>query len=182
MSVSATQIFDYLQGQVVWNIDRHEIASPAFGTIRRSLRRIILKFRNSDDHLALDVLDEIRPLLSEWLTGPVPFDQSIIDAMTDLFGQPAAVQARWGPDIRAAYEAAIRAGDDLISIENPMRERLRAAIQELSSQGRAFKIYCHRRARQISTHCFPHLMAVVSHNSSLLTHFLNIGRRNHSTF
>lgn len=147
MSVSASQLFDFLQRTEVWNIDRHEIASPAFGTLRRSLRQIILRFRNSDDHSALDVLEGLRPLLSEWLTAPVPFDQSVLDTIRDLFGQPAAVQARWGADIRTAYEAALRAGDDLILIENPMRDRLRTVIQELSSQRRVFKIYCHRQAR-----------------------------------
>lgn len=147
MSVSACQIFDFLEGRELWKIERDEIASPGFGSLRRNLRQIISRLGDSDDQLALDIVDGLRPLLSEWLTVPVPFDQSIVDAITDLFGQSEAVEACWGHDIRVAYEAAVRAGGALISSENPMRERLRALIQKLSSQGQIFKIYCHRRAR-----------------------------------
>ena len=77
---TASQIFDFLERHGAWNIDRHEIASSAFGTLRRSLRQITLRFRDFDDQLALDVLDGLRPLLSEWLTAPVPFDRSALDA------------------------------------------------------------------------------------------------------
>jgi hypothetical protein len=115
MPISTSAMFEFLDRPTVWNIERYEIASPSFALIRRSLRQIILGLRDSDDQLALDVLDALRPLLSEWLTAPVPFDSAIHHALVDIFGQPTVVQNRWGRDIRLAYETAIEAAETLFS-------------------------------------------------------------------
>jgi uncharacterized protein YukE len=155
MPISTSEMFEFLGQHPVWSIDRHEIASPSFGLLRRSLRQVILGLRDSDDLLALNILDALRPLLSEWLTAPVPFDRAILQAMADVFGEPTAVQSRWGRDIRLAYEAAIGAAESLTATESPLRQALRTLIQELSSETRAFKIYCHRRARSHFDSLFP---------------------------
>jgi hypothetical protein len=147
MGITTSLIFDFLEQRQDWNIDRYEIACAPFGSLRRSLRQIATQFRDSDDPFALAVLDGIRVLLSEWLTVPVPFEQSMLDGLMDLFGPAEGVEARWGLDIRTAYESALRAGGDLISSESPMRDRLRVIVRELLHGALTFKIYCHRQAR-----------------------------------
>jgi len=147
MPVVASRVFDFLDKQEAGTVERHEIASAVFGILRRSLRQIVLKLRDADEEEALEISDRLRALLSEWLTVPVPFDNSMRDAVAVLLGEAEAVQARWGSDIRALYDTALRAAEGLPSIENPVRETLRAVICELRSQERTFKVYCHRRAR-----------------------------------
>ena len=147
MPVTASQVFEFLERQEACTVERHEFALAAFGTLRRSLRHIVLKLRESDAPEALEVSDHLRGVLSEWLTVPVPFDRSMLDAVVCQLGGAEAVQARWGSDIRTLYDTAVYAAEDLTSLENPIREELRAVIRDLLSQGRTFRIYCHRRAR-----------------------------------
>lgn len=147
MAVTASQVFDFLERQEASTVDRHEFALAAFGTLRRSLRKIVLKLRESDDREALETSEHLRAALSEWLTVPIAFDCSMLDAVTSQLGGAEAVQARWGFDIRTLYDTALYALEDLTSLENPMREELRVVIRDLLFQGRAFRIYCHRRAR-----------------------------------
>ena len=148
MPVAASQIFEFLERQKVGTVDRHEIASATFGTLRRSLRQIALKLCDSDDQEALPVSNRLRVLLCEWLTVPVPFDRSMLSAVEDLLGGAEAVHARWGSDTGALHDLALRAAEDLPSIENPVREKLRTVILKHRSQERIFKVYCHRQARQ----------------------------------
>ncbi len=147
MSIAASQIFDFLERQEIYTVERCEVASASFGQLRRGLRQIVLKLRDSDDRVALEVSDRLRTLLSEWLTVPVTFDRSIFDNVATFLGQADAVQNRWGADIRLLYDIVLRALEDLPSSENPIRQRFRSTIRELRSQGRTFKIYCHRRAQ-----------------------------------
>jgi hypothetical protein len=146
MPTNASQVFDFLDQHPTGLIERHEIASPEFGALRRSLRSIWMSLRDVDDGEANDVSDRLRMLLSEWLTVPIPFDDAILDALL-TFGNPDTVEAKWGQGIRSAYETALEAALELPSGENPIRAKLRAAIRELRTQGQAFKIYCHRSAR-----------------------------------
>ena len=147
MTIAASELFDLLDRHNNCTIERHEIASPVFGLLRRSLRQIVLKLRNSDDQEALNASDRLRVLLSEWLTVPVSFDHSMLDALVDTLGPAQAVQSRWGSDIRKLYDTARDAADDLQSIANPMREKLHEVISDLLALERTFKIYCHRQAR-----------------------------------
>ncbi len=147
MPVAASQILDFLEQRDAFSLERHEIASLVFGVLRRSLRRIVQKLRESDDDEALEISGRLKALLSEWLTTPAPFDQSITDAVRDLFGDGNTIRSRWGPDIWRLCQAALQAAEDLPSIENPICEKLREVIEEVRLQGRSFKIYCHRRAR-----------------------------------
>lgn len=147
MQFTTSQMFDFLEQQEAGTIERHEVASASFGALRRSLRQIVLKLRDSDDQEALNASDQLRALISEWLTVPVSFDHLMLDAMVNMLGSSEAVQTRWGSDIRILYDAAHRAAMDLLSIDSPVREKLRAVIGELRRQERTFKIYCHRRAR-----------------------------------
>ena len=148
MRTTASQFFDHLERRAEGMIERHEVASENFSSLRRSLRQIVLGLRDSDETEALELSSHIRVLLSEWLTVPVPFDRIILSAISEALGEPAAVQARWGADIRGLYEAALRSAEALLLTESPMREELRSLVQRLLSEGHTFRIYCHRRARE----------------------------------
>jgi hypothetical protein len=108
MAVCASELFDFIEAHEAWSINRYEITSLQFETLRQSLWQIMLKFRDSDDQAALEVLEELRPMLSEWLTVPVPFDGSVRSGIMEVFGQPETVQERWGVDVRSAYETALQ--------------------------------------------------------------------------
>ncbi|MDR4485052.1 MAG: hypothetical protein R3B95_17910 [Nitrospirales bacterium] len=147
MPVAASEIFEFLEQQEPRTVERHVIACPAFGTLRRNLRKIALHLLEPDDQEALSVSNGLQVLLSKWLTVPIPFDHSMLTDVTNTLGQTETVQNRWGSDIRVFYDNALCAANDLSSIENPTREMLRAAIRKLRTQERMFKIYCHRRGR-----------------------------------
>lgn len=146
MPATATQIFDFLGGHPSFTTERHEISLAEFGALRRSLRFVVVKLREGGDLEAAEPADRLRSLLSEWLTVPVPFDGSML-ATLHAFGDPTSIEARWGSDIRGAFETALRAARALHNLENPIRTRLQAVIRELQAAGRPFKIYCHRTAR-----------------------------------
>jgi hypothetical protein len=147
MPVTVTQVFDFLEQNGTGSFDRYEIASAAFGALRRSLRQIVVKLCESETQDGLDISGQLRSLLSEWLTVPVPFDKEMADSVRDLLGQKEAVQTRWGSDISALYVTAIQAINELQSSESPAREKIRTLIQELHSQSSSLKVFCHRQAR-----------------------------------
>ncbi len=57
---------------------------------------------------AIELSEALRAVLSEWLTAPVKFDNSILVALGEM-GDSAAVAARWGGDLRRFYEDAYHA-------------------------------------------------------------------------
>src|SRR5260370_22887297 len=122
MPVAASQILDFLEQRDAFSLERHEIASIVFGVLRRSLRRIVQKLRESDDDEALEISGRLKALLSEWLTTPAPFDQSITDAVRDLFGDGNTIRSRWGPDIWRLCQAALQATEEIPSIANAICE------------------------------------------------------------
>ena len=144
MPVTASQVFSFLERKEACIVERHELAMFAFGTLRRSLRQIVQKLRETDDEESLNVSDRLRSLLSEWLTVPIQFDRSLLDDITGLLGHD---QLRWGKDIRTLFQTASNATKQFMCVENPVREELRAVVKDLLSGGRLFKIYCDRRAR-----------------------------------
>jgi hypothetical protein len=147
MSVAASNILGFLEERRSFKFERHEIAIREFEILRRSLRQIVMKLGESDDHEAVGISDGIRSLLSEWLTTPIKFDTLIERSIAEVFGNRAAVTSRWGSDIATFFEAAREAAANLGAIQSPLRNKLKETIQELSLQGLRFKIYCHRRAR-----------------------------------
>lgn len=146
MPASATQIFDFLLSHPSLSIERHELSSCEFGVLRRSLRLIVVNLREGGDQEACEISDRLRNLLSEWLTVPVTFDDGILSALHG-FGASSDVEARWGRDIRVAFDSALQAAEALQRVENPVRARLKAEIHRLRAAGKMFRIYCHRRAR-----------------------------------
>lgn len=147
-AVTTSGVFDFLDRHDNFVIERYEVTSVVFAALRRSLRQIVLRLRDSDDQEALDVSSRVRVSLSEWLTVPVPFDRTIVDTLTEILGQAEMVQTRWGSDIRALYDTSCRAATDLQSNENPARTKIRTVIRDLRSQGLSCKVFCHRRARE----------------------------------
>jgi len=147
--VSASRIFDFLNYQQDFGIERHEIASSEFGNLRRSLFQIIRQLRcDSADQETLDLSYRLQASLSEWLTVPVSFHLSMFKAATnETLGSPDAIQARWGVGIRNLYNMAAHAAENFASTENPMRQTLNSVIGGLCAEGKTFKIYCYRRAR-----------------------------------
>ena len=147
MGVAASDVFAFLDSQETSTIIRYEIEHPALHSLRVSVRHIVIGLGEALDQESDDISNQLRALVSEWLTVPLPFDRSMSDALTDLLRSPLSVETRWGGDIRGHYEEALRATRILAQIENPLREQLREAIEHLRSNGQTFKIYCHRRAR-----------------------------------
>jgi hypothetical protein len=147
MAVCASQVFDFLNRHQRCAVERHEISLSAFSTLRRSLRFVVLRLREGDDPEAREISDRLRTLLSEWLTVPIPFDTAILGSIQANLGGPKATGARWGRDIRVAYEQARKAAQTLSHTDNPLRADLQTAIRQLKQQGRTFRFYCHRRAR-----------------------------------
>lgn len=146
MLTNASQIFDFLERHPVCSIERHEIAQSDFGALRRSLRKIVVRFSECGDVEAQEISDRLRAFLSEWLTVPVPFDNCILEAVQTL-GDPNAVGNKWGQDIRGLYEQALQSAWALLLAESPVRTKVHSIISGLMAQGQTFRIYCHRRGR-----------------------------------
>jgi len=147
MPKSASKVFEFLERNEEVTIERHEIASTTFGTLRRYLRHIVLNLHDSYDQDARDISYQLRSLLSEWLTVPVHFDQLIFDAIFSLFGEAETVRTRWGSDILELYNTATSSAMDLTSSENPVRAKVHMIINESRARGSAVRVYCHRKAR-----------------------------------
>jgi hypothetical protein len=161
MVVTVSELFDFLDRSKTQSIDRYEIASPYFGTVRRNFRQIVVALRESGDQQGVDISDGLRTLLSEWLTVPVKFDEATLEAMSDLMGPREAVQKRWGADVSALYGDGFRAMETLGSTGNPVRTKVAEIIQSLRATGANFRIYCHVRARQ-------HFKSLFDRSSDLL--------------
>src|SRR5262245_21475564 len=101
-------LFDFLEQHPRLRIERHEVASTEFVNLRRSLRAMFARLAASDDRDGCELAARLRMLVSEWLTVPVPFDDSILEAVQTIGGREA-VSSRWGEEIGAAYDAAIEA-------------------------------------------------------------------------
>ena len=146
MTVTASRVFAFLEQHPTCSIEKREIHLSVFSVLRRSLRLIVLRLAEEGDDESQDVADRLRRLLSEWLTVPVLFDESLFESISAL-GSADVVERRWGHEIRAAYDHACAAARLLQRTENPARTEVRAAMRDLRNRQSAWKIYCHRRAR-----------------------------------
>jgi len=144
--LTASRLFDFLGGRPSCSIERYVIGSAAFCDLRRSLRSIIVSLAESGEGDADEISGRLRSVLSEWLTAPVRFDNSVLLALAEM-GTPAEVEGRWGRDIRGHYHDACRTANELLGVENPVRTTLANVIQALRESGRSFRIFCHRRSR-----------------------------------
>ena len=162
MPVTASRLFDFLEQRPSCSIERYEIASAAFGDLRRSLRSMIVSLTESGEWDATEISNRLRSVLSEWLTVPVSFDNSVLLELKEM-GEPATVEARWGRDIRRHHEDACSTARELLELENPVRSILAKLIQTLQVKGQSFRIFCHRRSREhFEALCVAHGIGTLS--------------------
>lgn len=143
--VPASQVFEFLKNHPSCLIERYEINSAPFHVLRRNIRIIITRLYEADDPEAREQADMLRAILSEWLTVPVPFDARVLESIAEL-GEPRLFEAKWGRDVRTAYDHAYKAATDLKNEENPARVQLRRIFDQLRAENKKWRIYCHRRA------------------------------------
>ncbi|MBP7825487.1 MAG: hypothetical protein KA236_02915 [Verrucomicrobia bacterium] len=144
--ISVTKLFEWLSRDDNFVHERHEIASPAFGKLRRSLGSIIRSLRQAEDREAAEIANSMRAHLFTWLTSPVVFDSSIGDAL-GLFGHPDTFEERWGFH-QGEFVAAIDTAKEMTSETNPLRTELIEVIRTLRAAEKSLKIFCHRKARE----------------------------------
>ena len=145
MTVTASRIFEFLDQHSTCSIERYEIHSSVFSTLRKSIRAIITRLCEGNEGDPNVDADTLRTLLSEWLTVPISFNGSLLESVSAL-GDPRAVEMKWGRDVRTAYDLAYRASNAIQSEENPARIQIREIIRRLRKDGQRWRIYCHRRA------------------------------------
>jgi hypothetical protein len=154
MTVTASQVFSFLEEHPTCSLERHELHSSLFSALRRSVRLIVVRLSEDDDAESQDIADRLRKQLSEWLTVPVSFDHTLEESVSSL-GDADGVERRWGRELRTAYECACASSRLLQRVENPARTEVREAVRQLRSRGTAWRIYCHRRARVHLESLFP---------------------------
>lgn len=143
--IPASKVFALLESQETPVIDRFEFAFEPFGTLRRDLRLLILGIQDSesiDEALSIS----LRSLLCEWLTTPIDFLEVHL-RLTAALGTQVVVRERWPVELKRLYDAVARSSEALQALQNPMRESLRKAVDNLNASGVSFRILCHRRAR-----------------------------------
>jgi hypothetical protein len=146
MTVTASQVFSFLEQHSTSLIERREIHQGVFSILRQNIRAIVLKLKEDGDDESQEIADRLRRLLSEWLTVPVSFDDALLESVSSL-GDGEAVERRWGREIRTAYDHACASARLLLRVENPARTGVRDAVRQVKELDSAWRIYCHRRAR-----------------------------------
>jgi hypothetical protein len=146
VTISASEIFAFLERHPACTIERRELHSGVFSDLRHSIRAIVARLSEDGDADSQEIADRLRLVLSEWLTVPVPFDEAMVESVAAL-GDLASVERRWGRDVRLAYERATAAARAIRHIENPARTQVRDAVRQLRAGGARLKIYCHSRGR-----------------------------------
>ena len=146
MTVSASHVFSFLEQHRTCSIEKHELHSTVFTALRRSIRQIVARLSEDGDADSQDTADRLRILLSEWLTVPIPFDDTLLESISAL-GDAGLVEGRWGHDVRKAYDHACAAARAIQNLENPARSEVRDTVRQLRAIQRPWKVYCHRRAR-----------------------------------
>lgn len=147
MSVTATQIFAFLDAHPRCSMIRHEVWSSDFAQLRRDLQKIAFGFLDSEDAGGLDLARRLRAVISGWLTMPVQFNSAVIEAIT-ILGAAEGFERQWGRDLRLAYESAQAAAGRLTLAESPTRCELGTVLRQLKAGHTSFRIYCHRRAAE----------------------------------
>lgn len=145
MAVIASRIFDFLDAHPSPSLERDVVRQWQFNHLRNSLYSIILNLKDADEADAIQFARSLRILVSEWLTVPQLFDESLPTALEE-FGEIGLLTTRWGRDIGSAIQAARVTATNMVGLENPVRTVLRSAIDHYRSSGMTFKIYCHRLA------------------------------------
>jgi hypothetical protein len=143
--VLTSEIFQALAEEDNRFLQRIEVVSPAFSTLRSNMRVMTTMLCATEDDFALDHADRLRVHLLEWLTCPIPFTTQMADVILSL-GTTEDVSRRWGETFGAAHNAAYCAVLHLAQVSNPVRGVLRQRIDSLRARNAKFRIFCHRRS------------------------------------
>jgi hypothetical protein len=147
MRVPTSDLFDFFEKHPSCLLERHEVSLDVFSAIRRNVRDIVMAFVDSADPDAQDIARSLRSVISEWLTVPMAFNRSMLDAVQLIGPDSAVVRGRWGSDVQVAYKNAIEYAQQIENIPNPLRVSAAIRIAEFAGSGSNYKIYCHSQAR-----------------------------------
>jgi len=144
MSVSASEIFKFLEQNPVGLLNRVELIDSRFDLLRHQLSKLIVELFEVDDHKSNEIASRFRALLSVWLTAPVNFDDDLSqDLKSILPWSNTEVTARWGRDCSLIFSSVLEIAGSLAGQSNPMRAAVLNALMNLSPEDE-FRIYCHR--------------------------------------
>jgi hypothetical protein len=93
MTVTASQVFSFLEQHSTSLIERREIHQGVFSILRQNIRAIVLKLKEDGDDESQEIADRLRRLLSEWLTVPVSFDDALLESVSSLGDGEAVLPA-----------------------------------------------------------------------------------------
>jgi len=144
VSISPTDMFHFLQSPRSYVIDMVEVISPTFSLLRRHVLSIVASFAETDESSVEDISQCLRATMSQLLTVPLPFGDTIIEAL-QLLGDPNSVAGRWGRDVNADLVSALGYARALRDAVNPLRDWLRTELEQLIHSGISFRILCHSR-------------------------------------
>jgi len=144
MSVSASELFEFLEKNPFGLLNRIELTDPKFDFLRDQLSKLIIELFKIDDQKSNEIASRIRALLSGWLTAPVDFDAGLRNDLKSILPwSDAEIAARWGRNCGRMFSGALDTADSMAGQVNPMRAAILSALIDLSAE-RTFKIYCHR--------------------------------------
>lgn len=150
INVAASAVFAVLETQPRLTVETIEVKDSRFSAVRRGMREIMRLLSDAEDAEARTVVLDARTILSECLTVPIPFDDSVLHAIGDIFPgmDDDAVARRWGRDVSHAFCALRAAAIDLAQHGNMLRSVLVASLDDLFDSNVDLRIYCHRQAAE----------------------------------
>jgi hypothetical protein len=143
-ATAASIVFDFVERCPEVELDRQEVVSDNFWQLRRALRSIVFQLHEVE---AEELAEQVRALLSEWLTAPAPLLSSAA-SIRAVLGPVDVVRIRFGEELAASYEAALTAAGDLRSAESPLRLKVAETLRRVRASAQSFKVFCHKNARQ----------------------------------
>ena len=81
MGIPASQIFNFIEKQKFHKFERHFVYSENYDNLRRSVRKMVMLLRDSDDVGIRDISVHLRILISKCLCSPVNFDHNLSDEL-----------------------------------------------------------------------------------------------------
>ena len=144
MRQPATPVFEFISAVAVVDVRCIEVASPAFLSFRRCVRRLIELL--SEDAEDAQQADRLQLALLQWLSVPVPFSEYDLTPISDL-GARSAIRTRWGAEALDLFITASSAMAELLAAPNPLRESLNDELLNAAAEHDSILIYCHRTAR-----------------------------------
>jgi hypothetical protein len=147
------EVFELLKSCDVFQHRRHEVGCVAFVRLRKAVRSLIVLLRDSDDEWVEDQLFRLQRQLSRWLTTPCGFRGDSADELITCLGEVERLCAEWGEELGVHIDSALTAADILAGSETELQREVRTVMEVLLSQGRDFRILCHRNDHKQFINC-----------------------------